>query len=163
MSGHFRHHPDEYEAAITEILGKAVAIYRHKNRIIVEEEKLGIEGTRDEITNRFSELRKAATTSTSFQGFAVAPSENSPSSMEYYDGKDVGSVTDERKGSFIHLPSRPSINANGVLGQILFDVCVPKTVEDWDIRSNSKNAGLLSGTRRHAPFNPIKCIRRSRL
>ncbi|KAK2391682.1 alpha/beta-Hydrolases superfamily protein [Trifolium repens] len=161
--GHFRHHPDEYEAAITEILGKAVAIYRHKNRIIVEEEKLGIEGTRDEITNRFSELRKAATTSTSFQGFAVAPSENSPSSMEYYDGKDVGSVTDERKGSFIHLPSRPSINANGVLGQILFDVCVPKTVEDWDVRSNAKNAGLLSGTRRHAPFNPIKCIRRSRL
>ncbi|MCH83917.1 hypothetical protein A2U01_0004746 [Trifolium medium] len=162
--GHFRHHPDEYEAAITEILGKAVAIYRHKNRIIVEEEKLGIEGTRDEITNRFSELRKAATTSTSFQGFTVAPSENlSPSSMEYYDGKDVGSVTDERKGSFIHLPSRPSINANGVLGQILFDVCVPKTVEDWDVRSNSKNAGLLSGTRRHAPFNPIKCIRRSRL
>jgi farnesol dehydrogenase len=164
MSGHFRHHPDEYEAAITEILGKAVAIYRHKNRIIVEEEKLGIEGTRDEITNRFSELRKAATTTTSFQGFAVAPSENlSPSSMEYYDGKNVGSVTDERKGSFIHLPSRPSINANGVLGQILFDVCVPKTVEDWDVRSNSKNTGLLSGTRRHAPFNPIKCIRRSRL
>ncbi|XP_024633848.1 uncharacterized protein [Medicago truncatula] len=161
--GHFRHHPDEYEAAITEILGKAVAIYRHKNRRF-EDEKLGIEGTRDEITDPFSELRKAATTSTSFQGFAVAPSENlSPSSMEYYDDKDVGSVADERKGSFIHLPTRPSINANGVLGQILFDVCVPKTVEDWDVRSNSKNAGLLSGTRRHAPFNPIKCIRRSRL
>lgn len=161
--GHFRHHPDEYETAITEILGKAVAIYRHKNRRF-EDEILGIEGTRDEITDPFSELRKAATTSTSFQGFAVAPSENlSPSSMEYHDDKDVGSVADERKGSFIHLPTRPSINANGVLGQILFDVCVPKTVEDWDVRSNSKNAGLLSGTRRHTPFNPIKCIRRSRL
>ncbi|CAL5204660.1 unnamed protein product [Lathyrus oleraceus] len=161
--GHFRHHPDEYEAAINEILGKAVAIYSHKNRRI-EDENLGIEGIRDEITDPFSELRKAATTSTSFQGFVVAPSDNlSPSSLEYYDGKDVGSIADERKGSFIHLPSRPSINANGVLGQILFDVCVPKTVEDWDVRSNSKNVGLLSTTKRHTPFNPIKCIRRSRL
>ncbi|CAI8599217.1 unnamed protein product [Vicia faba] len=161
--GHFRYHSDEYKAAIDEILGKAVAIYNHKNRRI-EDENLGIEGIRNEIADPFSELRKAATTSTSFQGFVVAPSENlSPGSLEYYDGKDVGSVSDERKGSFIHLPSRPSINANGVLGQILFDVCVPKTVEDWDVRSNLKNAGLLSGTRRHIPFNPIKCIRRSRL
>lgn len=163
MSGHFRYHPDEYKAAIMEILGKAVATYSHKNRR-VEDENLGIEGIRNEITDPFSELRKAATTSTSFQGFVVAPSENlSPGSLEYYDGKDVGSVSDERKGSFIHLPSRPSINANGVLGQMLFDVCVPKTVEDWDVRSNLKNVGLLSGTRRHIPFNPIKCIRRSRL
>lgn len=163
MSGHFRHHADEYEAATAEILGKAVAIYRHKNRRI-EDEKLGIEGTRDVITDPFSELRKAAATSTSFQGFAVAPSENlSPSSVEFYDGKDVSSVADEQKGSFIHLPSRPSINANGVLGQILFDVCVPKTVEDWDVRSNSKNAQIIFGTRKHTPFNPIKCIRRSRL
>ncbi|XP_061343181.1 uncharacterized protein LOC133289292 isoform X2 [Gastrolobium bilobum] len=161
--GHFRHHPIDYKAAITEMLGKAVAIYCHKNRRI-EDEKLGIEGTKDEIKDPFSELRKAAMTSTSFQGFALAPSDNlSPSSMEYYDGKDVGSVADERKGGFIHLPSRPSINAHGVLGQMLFDICVPKNVEDWDIRSNSKNGGLLVGTRRHAPFNPIKCIRRSRL
>ncbi|KAJ1376256.1 hypothetical protein SESBI_50129 [Sesbania bispinosa] len=161
--GHFRHHPADYKAAITEILGKAVAIYCNKNRRI-DDEKLGIEGSEDEITDPFSELRKAAMTSTSFQGFALAPSENlSPSSLEYYDGKDVGSITDERKGSFIRLPSRPSINAHGVLGQVLFDVCVPRNVEDWDIRSNSKNARVLGGTRRHAPFNPIKCIRRSRL
>ncbi|KAJ1397408.1 hypothetical protein SESBI_31841 [Sesbania bispinosa] len=143
--GHFRHHPADYKAAITEILGKAVAIYCNKNKRI-EDEKLGIEGTEDEITDPFSELRKAAMTSTSFQGFALAPSENlSPSSMEYYDGKDVGSITDERKRSFIRLPSRPSINAHGVLGQVLFDVCVPRNVEDWDIRSNSKNARVLGG------------------
>lgn len=163
VTGHYRHHPIDYKAAVTEILGKAVAIYSRKNRRI-EDEKLGIEGTKDEITDPFSELRKAAMTSTSFQGFAVAPSDSlSPSSVEYYEGKDVGSIADQRKQGFIHLPSRPSINANGVLGQILFDVCVPKNVEDWDIRSNSENARLLSGTRKHAPFNPIKCIRRSRL
>ncbi|RDX67409.1 hypothetical protein CR513_53723, partial [Mucuna pruriens] len=158
--GHFRHHPNDYKAATIEILGKAVAIYRDKNRRI-EDEKLGIEGTKDEITDPFCELRKAATTSTSFQGFALAPGDSSSSSsMEYYVGKDVGAIADERKGGFIRLPSRSSINAHGVLGQILFDVCVPKNVEDWDIRSNSKNA-LLAGTRKHVPFNPIKCIRRS--
>ncbi|KAL1309572.1 hypothetical protein HN51_052267 [Arachis hypogaea] len=160
--GHYRHHPVDYKAAISEILGKAVAIYRRKNQR-TEDEVLGIEGTRDETTDPFSELRKAAVTSTSFQGFAVSPSDNlSPVSMEYYDGKDVGSIPDERKEGFIHLPSHASINAHGVLGQILFDVCVPRNVDDWDIRSNSKNA-VLHGTRRHAPFNPIKCIRRSRL
>lgn len=122
-----------------------------------------MEGTKDEITDPFSGLRKATMSSTSFQGFALAPSDNlSSSSTEYYVGKGVGTIADERKGGFIHLPSRPSINANGVLGQILFDVCVPKNVEDWCIRSNSKNA-LVAGTRKHVPFNPIKCIRRSRL
>jgi len=98
-------------------------------------------------------------TSTSFQGFALAPSD---SSTEYYVGKDIGTIADERKGGYIHLPNPPSINAHGFLSQILFDVCVPKNVEDWDIRSNSKNA-LSPGTRKHVPFNPIKCMRRSRL
>ena len=92
-----------------------------------------MEGTKDEITDPFSGLRKATMSSTSFQGFALAPSDNlSSSSTEYYVGKGVGTIADERKGGFIHLPSRPSINANGVLGQILFDVCVPKNVEECD-------------------------------
>ncbi|XP_027905243.1 uncharacterized protein LOC114164696 [Vigna unguiculata] len=157
--GHFRHHPTDYKAAITEILGKAVATYCCKSSRQVEDEKLGIEGARDEITDPFSESRKAAMTSTSFQGFALAPSD---SSTEYYVGKDIGTIADERKGGYIHLPNPPSINAHGFLSQILFDVCVPKNVEDWDIRSNSKNA-LSPGTRKHVPFNPIKCMRRSRL
>lgn len=163
VTGHLRHHPIDYKASIIEILGKAVATYRYKNSRQVEDEKLGIEGAKDEITDPFSESRKAATTSTSFQGFALAPSDSlSSSSTEYYVGKDIGTIADERKGEYIHLPSRPSINAHGLLSQILFDVCVPKNVEDWDIRSNSKNA-LSAGTRKHIPFNPIKCMRRSRL
>ncbi|CAJ1973375.1 unnamed protein product [Sphenostylis stenocarpa] len=163
VTGHFRHHPIDYKAATIEILGKAVATYRCKNSRQVEDEKLGIEGTKDEITYPFSELKKEAMTSTSFQGFALAPSDSlSSSSAEYYVGKDIGTIADERKGGFIHLPSRPSMNAHGVLSQILFDVCVPKNVEDWDVRSNSKNA-LSACTRKHIPFNPIKCMRRSRL
>lgn len=83
--------------------------------------------------------------------------------MNYYEGRDVGSVPDERKEGLVHLPSRPGINAHGVLGQVLFDICVPKNVEDWDIKSNSKNARPFAGTRRHGHFNPMKCMRRSRL
>ncbi|XP_028802942.1 uncharacterized protein LOC114758088 [Neltuma alba] len=154
--GHYRHHLIDYKAAVTEILGKAAAIYISRKRP-TGDEGLGKKGTGDEISYPISNFRKAAMTSTSFQGFAVASDDLLSGSMNYYEGKGVGSVSDERKESLIHLPSRPGINAYGVLGQALFDICVPKNVEDWDIKSNSRN------TRRHGSFNPIKCIRRSRL
>ncbi|KAI4336962.1 hypothetical protein L6164_015427 [Bauhinia variegata] len=155
--GHYLQHPIDYKAAVTELLGKAVAIYSSRTSRL--EDGGIVEGTKDEISDPFCGLRKTASASTSFQGFALAPSDNMlPTSMEYYEGKDVGFMPDERKESLIHLPSRPSISADGVLGQILFDVCVPKNVEGWNIRSSS-----IASTRKHAPFNPIKCIRRSRL
>lgn len=148
---------------MTELLGKAAKVYSQRIRRL-EGERMGIEGTRDEILEPIDDLRKATTNSSSFQGLALGPSDHYlPSSMEYYDGRDVGSVQDDRKEGLIHLQSLPSINAHGVLGQILFDVCVPKNVEDWDIKSSSSNGRLFTSTRRHTPFNPIKCIRRSRL
>ncbi|CAA3028107.1 Hypothetical predicted protein [Olea europaea subsp. europaea] len=55
---------------------------------------------------------------------------------EYHEGRDFGSVQDERKEPYIRLSSLPSISAHGVLGQFLFDVCVPKNVEDWDLKSS---------------------------
>ncbi|XP_054790117.1 uncharacterized protein LOC129299088 [Prosopis cineraria] len=160
--GHYRHHPIDYKAAVTEILGKAATIYISRKRP-VEDKRLGIEGAKDGILHPINNFRKAATTSTSFQGFAVASDDWLSGSMNYYEGKRVGSVPDERKEGLIHLRARPSINAYGVLGQALFDICVPENVEDWDIRSNSKNARSFAGTRRHGSFNPIKCIWRSRL
>ncbi|KAL4649685.1 hypothetical protein ACB092_01G032800 [Castanea dentata] len=161
--GHYRHYPIDYKAAVTELLGKAAKVYSQRIRRL-EGERMGIEGTRDEILEPIDDLRKATTNSSSFQGLALGPTDHYlPSSMEYYDGRDVGSVQDDRKEGLIHLQSLPSINAHGVLGQILFDVCVPKNVEDWDIKSSSSNGRLFTSTRRHTPFNPIKCIRRSRL
>ncbi|KAK4274704.1 hypothetical protein QN277_017891 [Acacia crassicarpa] len=160
--GHYRHHPIDYKAAVTEILGKAAAIYISRKKP-TRDERMGIEGTKDEILDPISNFRKAAMTSTSFQGFAVASDDSLSGSMNYYEGKGVGSVPDERKERLIHLPSRPGINAYGVLGQALFDICVPTDVEDWDIKSNSKISRSFAGSRRHASFNPIKCIRRSRL
>ncbi|KAA8537736.1 hypothetical protein F0562_027274 [Nyssa sinensis] len=127
---------------------------------------MGLEGTHEEISEPFYQLRKAAASSNqSFGRVALELNDHFlvPSSAEYDGGRDVGSVPDERKEDFIHLSSPPSINAHGVLGQILFDVCVPKNVEDWDMRSSHfSNLPPFASTRRHSSFNPIKCILRSR-
>ena len=151
---------------MTELLGKASAIYSQRIRRL-EGEGMGVEGTHDEISEPMSDLRRAAVgPDQSFRGVLIQPSDHfyMPSSVGYYEGRDVGSLQDEQKEGLIHLPSPPKINAHGVLGQILFDVCVPKNVEDWDMRSStSLGRRPYTSTRRHAPFNPIKCIRRSRL
>lgn len=166
-TGHFRHYPEEYKAAVTELLGKAAAIYSQRIRQL-EGEKMGMEGTNDEISDPFCNLRKAAAKShQSFQRSAFDLNDHFlvPSSVEYHEDRNVGSVEDEHKEGYIAVSSPPKISAHGVLGQFLFDACVPKNVEDWDLRSSPslRRAPFTSG-RRHSPcFNPIKCIRRSRL
>ncbi|KAJ6675788.1 hypothetical protein OIU85_011895 [Salix viminalis] len=164
--GHYRSYPVDYNAAVTELLGKAAAIYSLRTQRI-EGERMGFEGTHDEISEPISDLRKAAANPHhSFRGVSIAPSDNffMPSSAEYYEGRDVGSLQDEHKENLVHLRTPPTINPHGVLGQILFDVCIPKNVEGWDLRSSaSLSRHPLNPTRRYAPFNPMKCIRRSRL
>lgn len=164
--GHYRHHPVEYAAAVTELLVKAAVIYSGRIRQL-EEEKMGLDGAQDELSEPLRYLREAvASSNQSFRSISLEMNDHFivPSSMAYHDGRDVGSIQDERKEHVIPLSSPPSINPHGVLGQILFDVCVPKNVEDWDIRSPSslRRSSSLS-TRRNSHFNPIKCIRRSRL
>lgn len=164
--GHFRKYPDDYKANVIELLGKACVIYSQRIRLL-EGERMGSEGLHNDISEPLQNLRKASSTSyESFQGIALEPSDQFflPSSMEYYEGRDIASVQDTHKEALICLPSEQSISAHGVLGQIMFDVCVPIEVENWDIRPSS----LLrrpppAPSRRHTPFNPIKCIRRSRL
>lgn len=160
--GHFLQYPIDYRAAVTELLGKASALYSQKIRRL-EGEKAELEGIHDDVSEPIHELRKAAVSPRqSFRG----TSDNFllPSSMEYYEGGDVGSMQDESKEGVIHLPNPPTMNPHGVLGQILFDVCVPRNVEGWDMRSSgSMNGRPYASRQRHAPFNPIKCIRRSRL
>lgn len=164
---HYRHHPVDYKGAVTELLGKASAI--HSQRIQrLEGGPMGFEGTRDEISEPLGDLRKAAASSNDiFKRLSVELAEPAvvpKSSFEYHGGNAVGSVQDEKPG-LVHLPSPPRINANGVLGQILFDVCVPKNIEEWDVGSlSSLRHSPFPSTRRHSMhFNPIKCIRRSRL
>ncbi|XP_047267140.1 uncharacterized protein LOC107867143 isoform X2 [Capsicum annuum] len=164
--GHYRYHQLEYKAAVTEVLGKAATIYSQRIRQL-EGEKMGLEGSHDEISEPLGNLRKAAATANqSFQRIVLELNDHFvvPSSVEYHEGSNFGSVQHEQKERYIPLSSPPRINAHGVLGQVLFDVCVPKVVEDWDIRSSPTFRKVsFPSTRRHSPFNPMKCIRRSRL
>ncbi|KAI8549887.1 hypothetical protein RHMOL_Rhmol06G0060100 [Rhododendron molle] len=170
--GHHRHYPIDYKAAVTELLGKASIIYSHRIRLL-EGEGMGFEGPHDEISEPFYQLKKAAINSdNSFQRVALELNDHFfvPSSVEYHEDTVIGPVQDEHKGGLIHIPKPSSINAHGVLGQILFDVCVPENVEGWDVRSSpSLSRPPFPSSRWHSPLNPIrcrnpiKCIRRSRL
>nr|GLL18234.1 uncharacterized protein LOC109149823 [Ipomoea trifida] len=165
--GHYRRYPIEYKAAVAETFLKASSIYSRRTRQLGGE-NMGLEETHGETSEQLSSLRNAASTSNqSFHRAALDLNDHFfiPGSVEYHEGRNLGSVPDESKEHFIPaISSLPRINAHGVLGQILFDVCVPKNVEGWDIRSSpSFSRGSLAPGRRQSPLNPMKCIRRSRL
>ncbi|XWS21166.1 hypothetical protein CRYUN_Cryun30bG0032100 [Craigia yunnanensis] len=164
--GHYRHYPIDYKAAVIELLGKAAALYSRRIQQL-EGERMELAGAHDEISEPISNISKTALSpNQSFRGTHLVQSDHFllPSSIEYYEGRDFGSVQDEHKEGLIRLPHPPSINLHGVLGQILFDVCVPKNVEGWDIKSSvSSSRHPYISPRRNSHFNPIKCIFRSRL
>ncbi|KAK8512470.1 hypothetical protein V6N12_075049 [Hibiscus sabdariffa] len=163
--GHYRHFPIDYKAAVTELLGKAAALYS-RNIQQFEGERMESAGQQDdEISESISNISSIALSpNRSFRGTLVQ-SDNFllPSSIEYYEGRDFGSVQDQHKEGLIPLPHPPSINLHGVLGQILFDACVPKNVEGWDLKSSDSSSRRQYTSRRNSHFNPIRCIRRSRL
>ncbi|GMP81064.1 hypothetical protein CsSME_00035906 [Camellia sinensis var. sinensis] len=163
--GHYQHYAIDYKAAVTELLGKAAVIYSNRIRQL-EGEGMGFEGTQDEISEPFYKLKKAAMTSNqSFQRVALELNDHFfvPSSVEYHEDRDIGSMQDAHKEGLIRVSSPPRINADGVLGQILFDVCIPKNVEGWDLRSSPLSSRWHSHFNPIKCMNPIKCIRRSRL
>ncbi|KAB1207102.1 hypothetical protein CJ030_MR7G011423 [Morella rubra] len=163
--GHYKHYPIQYRAAVTNMLDKAASIHSQKMRLL--RERSGMECMHDEISELICDLQKAAVNSNeSLRRVAVGPSDHFflPSSAEYHSGRDSTSLQDEQKERSICLPKPSSINAHSVLGQILFDVCVPENVEGWDIKfGGSVNGQPFASARRHSPFHGIKCIRRSRL
>ncbi|PSS31414.1 Protein translocase subunit SecA like [Actinidia chinensis var. chinensis] len=164
--GHYQQYPIEYKGAVTELLGKASVVYSHRIRRL-EGVGMGLDGPQDEISEPFYQLKKDVINSNkNFQRVALELNDHFflPTSVEYHEDRVVGSVQDEHKEGLFHLPNPPSINAHGVLGQILFDACVPKNVEGWDVRlSPSVHRPPFASSRRHSNFNPIKCILRSRL
>ncbi|KAE8667867.1 Detected protein of unknown function [Hibiscus syriacus] len=69
-------------------------------------------------------------------------------SLGRYHFRSNGS--DEQSDRPISLPVQPSINAHSVLGQILFDACVPKNIDGWDVRfpgSGDSHFHLFGGIR----------------
>ncbi|CAD5180710.1 unnamed protein product [Musa acuminata subsp. malaccensis] len=155
--GHYKFHASDYRAGVFELVGKAAMIYAQRRL-----QSQGLEGP--SISESVCNLHKAAASSSeSLRRVATDPSDHFflPSSMECEDKKD----TNLQKGELFHTQNMPSINAHGVLGQILFDICVPKNIEGWDIKPSTSLNGrqTFAVARRHGLFYPMKCIRRSRL
>lgn len=157
-AGHYKHYPTEYKAAVSELLVKATFLYTRRRQSEIEE-TAGMAGSSHKVCESVCCLHKAAVLSNeSLRRVAIDPRDHFflPSSTEYHETKEGGPLVNEQRGGSFQMQSPPSVTANGVLGQILFDVCVPKNIEGWDIRQVARS-------RRHGCFNPIKCLRRSRL
>ncbi|KAJ6365021.1 hypothetical protein OIU76_029906 [Salix suchowensis] len=138
---HYKHNPIQYRAAVTNLLDKAPSVYYR--RILQLREGIGLDGMHDEMSELICDLQKAAVNSNqSLRRVAVEPGDHFfvPSSAEYYNSRESGPLQDETKERSIYLPNPPSISAHSVLGQILFDACVPKNVEGWDIRFSDYDA-----------------------
>nr|KYP76344.1 hypothetical protein KK1_020581 [Cajanus cajan] len=160
--GHYKHHPIQYRAAVNHLLEKATTIYSQK--VMLERERTGIDGTHDEISELICDLQKVAINSNkSLRRVAVGPTDHFFLPRHYSDRESV-TPQDEQKEKPVSLPSLPSISAHSVLGQFLFDVCVPKNVEGWDVKfSGNLNGRSCASAPRHSPFRGTKRIGRSKL
>ncbi|KAK4401638.1 B3 domain-containing protein [Sesamum angolense] len=134
-----------------------VSIFSEKIQKLAK--KSHMDDMHDEISELICDLQNAAVDSNqSFRRVAVGPNDHFflPSSSEYQDRKEFGSVPEDSKERSPHHPS-PCMSANSVLGQILFDVCVPKNVEGWDIKfSGSLNGEPFASRKRRKSFMIMK-------
>ncbi|KAJ6846976.1 uncharacterized protein M6B38_284215 [Iris pallida] len=146
---HYKYHQAEYKASVTEFLTKTTVVYIRRRQM--NGETTADEGSCSKVSESVCNLKSAVN--------SIGPSDPFflPSSVDFSDTRESGSLQDEQKGDLFHLPS---INPHGVLSQILFDVCVPKNIEGWDIKPPVPITGKQI---RHGPFNPFRFIRRSRL
>lgn len=124
-----------------------------------------MEGMHDKICELICDLQNAAVDSNqSLRRVATGPNDHFflPSSAEYQqNGNETrsGSLQDEQnERRTVHLSSPPGLSPHSVLGKVLFDVCVPKNVEGWDVKFD-----ISSARKRSSSLNALKRMRRSRL
>ncbi|GJM94667.1 hypothetical protein PR202_ga11336 [Eleusine coracana subsp. coracana] len=156
--GHYKHHTEEYRIAVTELLIKASTLYMSRRQ------ENGYEAAMIEHSNMHRSVsnpdRTAASSSDNIRRAPIDPTDHFflPSSMEYHESNEG------LKPKLFNMPSVEIMSPYGVLGQMLYDVCVPKNIEGWDLKpSASMNRRQMHAVARHHGFNPMKCLRRSRL
>ncbi|CAM8891853.1 unnamed protein product [Rhodiola kirilowii] len=165
--GHYEHHPTGYKFAVTRLLEKALIIFSRKTREL-DMERSRMDATHDDISELFCNLQKAAGDSSRSMGrIAVDPSGDqyftrSPETQQ----ADSSPSQDKVRKLSVNFINPPSINAHSILGQALFDACVPKNIEGWDIKFSGTLNGqpLATASRRSSPPpRGIKSILRSKL
>ncbi|RCV20729.1 hypothetical protein SETIT_4G080500v2 [Setaria italica] len=160
--GHYNSHEAEYRTAVNDMLKKALITFCHRSQLYDS----NMAGDREyKIAHSVCSLHNAAANSNeSLRRVANSPSDHFflPSSKDHDESREPGSLIEDQRR---HLSHPPSMEPKGVLGQILFDVCVPKNVEGWDIKPTVSSNGrpTFASARQLGPFNPIKYFRRSRL
>ncbi|EPS59335.1 hypothetical protein M569_15474, partial [Genlisea aurea] len=143
-AGHFRKHPVQYRAAVVDLLQKAAAMYSKRIRSLEAEEGMGIEASSHSHNDPSRKVQKAA----SFVD----------SSDRLVTRGNVESSCDEETWHYmISASSSYPAKIAAVNGELLFGSCVPRNVEDWDVKSLER---LGSGSRKCANF---KRLMRSRL
>lgn len=153
QAGQYDHPSIHYKVAVTELLEQAILVFSGKIKKLREESC--INSLHDEISESIFNLPNAAVHSNqSFRRVVLKPDDHSglPSSSENPNNREFKCLHKERKErSPIH--SSPCLSANTLLGEILFDACVPKNVEGWDIKfSGSLNGEPFASVRRRSPF-----------
>ncbi|XP_042439200.1 uncharacterized protein LOC122024611 [Zingiber officinale] len=163
--GHYKHHRNEYLCNVVELLDKAAATF--SQRCINNGAAADLGSACNSILESICSLREAALTSTEcLRKVIVEPNDHFtlPSPNDNFETKNGSSSSNDQTGNSF---TQPSINPQGVLSQILFDSCVPKNVEGWDIKpsisSKGKKQCFGSGHLNRGPMNPMRYIRRSRL
>lgn len=154
----------DYKAAVSDFLSKAASVYLQKTRSLDRETMKEETQCDDDMTEPTTQSFGASTSglNRSFNGTPLVTTDHffvPRSTVGYYVGNG-GSVQDEHKQDLIRLSSaqndEDAVKPNGVLGQILFDVYIPKNVEDWDVK-------LSETTGRSKRRQGKRFIRRSRL
>lgn len=162
--GHYKHNPIQYKAAVSEFLDHSVSVFNQKLQALGE--RSGMEGMHDKICELICDLQNAAVDSNqSLRRVAISPNDHFflPSSAEYQTTKESGSLQDiQKERKTVHLASPPSLSPHSVLGQVLFDACVPKNVEGWDIKFENRQP-FAASARKRPSLNALKRMRRSRL
>ncbi|CAH2051751.1 unnamed protein product [Thlaspi arvense] len=165
-AGHYTHNPIQYRTIISNFLEKVISVHLQKIRQLGERAR-----THDEISELICNLQKVAVNSNqSLRRVATGPCDHFflPSSAPYQSNKNDPSSSQEEQGerSLFRQIQPTSINAHSVLGQFLFDSCVPKNIEGWDIRFGGSLNGqpyATSSSRKNSSIGFKKRLLRSRL